>query len=457
MSAQTGYNRIDKYVVQASLKDPLHVGTGETTEKTVSILIHPVTGEPFIQASSINGAIREYVAQNYKNDEKPIFEEGRFVVTDAQMISKNSDSSAKIELRPRVSINPETGSVLDNATINGKKSGAKFDMEYVGEGALIEFRLYLYTDSSNAEAYNKILKEVLSAIHKGVIKFGGQKSNGCGRLEISSIKQFSYDMTKEKHRESWIDEAEDIIDSEILTEIEPSLLSEVTSNLAYRIHLRAATEGEAQVRSIGVTTEISGNPDSQNIMNANSKFIVPGSSLKGTIRNQMEKIAHYIYKEDANKADKLIHYSFGNASNSNEAGNVGVLYFHDCIIGEKADAHTKARIHIDKFTGSVMYGGLFSESNTKGDNLDFEIEIRNDVHNQKEINACMAVLLMALRDLAIGIINIGNGYNVGKGFLKNSKFSIERIKDGKKAEIDVDNNVVNDRDGIIDTIMMALE
>ena len=52
------YNFILKYSTKAALKEPLHVGSsmGDKNE----VLIHPVTGIPFIQASSIAGAMRAY-------------------------------------------------------------------------------------------------------------------------------------------------------------------------------------------------------------------------------------------------------------------------------------------------------------------------------------------------------------------------------------------------------------
>ena len=63
MARSGSYDKIVKYSVTAKCTEPLHVGSvsGDTEE----ILVHPVTGNPFIQATSIAGVFREYYEQVY--------------------------------------------------------------------------------------------------------------------------------------------------------------------------------------------------------------------------------------------------------------------------------------------------------------------------------------------------------------------------------------------------------
>ena len=85
------------------------------------------------------------------------------------------------------------------------------------------------------------------------------------------------------------------------------------------------------------------------------------------------------------------------------------------MVGNKRDneaAELQHRIHIDKFTGGVMHGSLFAEKNVHGD-LTMKITIQEFEH----ADAAAGLLLLALRDLAAGLMNLGSGYSVGKGFI----------------------------------------
>lgn len=73
------------------------------------------------------------------------------------------------------------------------------------------------------------------------------------------------------------------------------------------------------------------------------------------------------------------------------------------------------RIHIDKFTGGVIHGGLFSEKNVAG-SMSIRIAIKNNKSADIADKVC-GLLIMALRDLAIGAMSVGGGYSVGKGIL----------------------------------------
>ena len=450
MSAQTKYNQIDKYFVQAVLRDPLHVGTGDTDSKSVDVLVHPITEKPFIQASSITGAIREYLTRNYAGEEiSYLFENGRLIFTDA-VFNENEDT--QIELRPRVSIEPKTGTVLESNVTSGGKSGAKFEMEYVGAGATLAFNVYLYSDKDDGKVgdNNRKIEEALSAINSGIIKFGGQKSNGCGRVKVDKIIKSTYDMTTEDGRKNWKNEGNNESGENIQIESLPA----ASTDLAYSIVVEAKTESELQVRSIGVTSVQDFNLDSENIINAQGKHIVPGSAFKGIIRSQMDMIARYRLGE--RQASKLIETCFGvtKQNGEEEANTTGIVTFYDCEIGKPSDAITRSRIHIDKSTGGTFQGALFSERNVKGDKIEFNIDVAKA--NGNIVEESTALILLALRDLAIGMINIGNGYNVGKGFLTDAIITITDVSTGKVSKIDSQKETVEDEAEIITKCMNAL-
>ena len=64
-----------------------------------------------------------------------------------------------------------------------------------------------------------------------------------------------------------------------------------------------------------------------------------------------------------------------------------------------------------------MYGGLFSETPAYG-----ELTIRVDL---EEENKKAAVLLMALRDVGLGILPLGSGSSIGRGYIDGSELLIK--------------------------------
>ena len=256
-----------------------------------------------------------------------------------------------------------------------------------------------------------------------------------------------------KDREQWADE-------DILSEREYKNLTDVLSNAsylrnAYTIKVNACTEGVLLVKSIAVSDIGTGKeaPDCENIKNGNGDYIVPGSSFKGAVRAQMERIASYL------NCVELIEDAFGQKSNEKVQGSVGNLYFFDSIVGKQKvneQMPIAHRIHIDKFTGGVIHGGLFSEKNVTGD-MTIRIVIKNNKSTDISDKVC-GLLIMALRDLAIGAMSVGGGYSVGKGILSVKKIIIDKNSNPKsRSEIDFSQKKIFDETGIIKACLTSVQ
>lgn len=442
MTGDMKYQKIMKYLVRMVCTQPLHIGSASGDKEEV--LVHPTDSVPFIQASSLAGVLRQYYAQQHdeKQAEK-LFGMRRFESNENSMEGASKvrfsdgifhDENLILELRPRVKINPETGT-CDAGSIKGTnmQAGHKFNMEYIGVGAVFDFSVYLYD-----ECYQKDLEEILSAVYQGNVQFGGQKSNGCGFMELQGLKRKIFDMTKAEDRKMWADE-EALADNHyenIYSEIKTAAKSD-----AYEVMVSGSTEGELLVKSIAVQEYGKGTPDCMNIQNAAKEYIVPGSSLKGAVRNQMEKIAAYLGSK------YIIEDTFGKSGETANDGKIGNIVFYDTVVGNREDndrAQVKNRIHIDKFTGGVMHGGLFNEKNVSGD-MQLHIMIR-DKNNP---DGTCGLLLMALRDLALGVMSVGGGYSVGKGILHVDQINIYDHKNQSEAVIKFEAASIADESGII--------
>ena len=109
---------------------------------------------------------------------------------------------------------------------------------------------------------------------------------------------------------------------------------------------------------------------------------------------------------------------FGKNAEKEEKGFLGCIHFFDAMLEKGGERPPQKRIHIDKFTGGVMYGGLFSETPAYG-----ELTIRVDLEEKNKKAA--GLLLMALRDVGLGILPLGSGSSIGRGYIDGSELLIK--------------------------------
>lgn len=444
--AAYSYDTIVKYKIIAKCLEPLHIGSDSADPE--EILIDPVEGKPFIQASGIAGVFRNYCENSYEqkisdelfgkrrknSGEEEAEENGSRLRLSDGIFEKMTEF--RMELRPRVSIDPVTGT-CDSSTVKGtdRRSGHKFNMGYVSAGAKFTFSVYLY-DREKRE----VLEDIFAAINQGIILLGGQKSNGCGKIKIEKLLRKSFHMNETKERRLWYEE-EELPESEY-EDITSQMKTESKTKNAYEITVTGRTEGALLVKSIAVSGCGKDAPDSENIRNGRGDYIVPGSSLKGAVRAQMELISKRLNN------DSVIENAFGNKEKT------GNLLFYDTIVGDREENDKMPlshRIHIDKFTGGVMQGGLFSEKNVAG-----ELTIHIAIRDKNDPSQTCGLLLMALRDLAIGVMNIGGGYNVGKGIIDVDKITVKGNK-YSEAVIDFKAKKTEDKDKVIAGCLAAIQ
>lgn len=451
MAVDMKYQKIIKYLVKAVCAQPLHIGSASGDKEEV--LVHPADDRPFIQASSLSGVLRQYCEKLHgPKQAESLFgarrlEEGANSSDKASKVRFSdgifSDEGLILELRPRLKINQETGT-CDDSMIKGTdmRSGHKFNMEYIGAGAEFEFSVYLFDESLQKE-----LEETLAAVHQEGVQLGGQKSNGCGFLNLKSLNRITFDLSQREDRRRWADE--DILPENEYEDILSHIRTPQETVMAYEVTVEGSTEGELLVKSIAVQDYGKDAPDSMNIRNAAKQYIVPGSSLKGALRSQMEKIASYIDNQ------RIIDETFGTAGNSQNGGRAGNIVFYDTVVGNREDndlARARNRIHIDKFTGGVMHGALFNEKNVSG-----AVHFRIVIYDRNTPDSTCGLLLMALRDMAIGMMSIGGGFHVGKGIIDVDRIVVRDCINKNEAVIGLKIGKITDEYGIVARCMKAVQ
>ena len=524
MGLDIKYKVVEKYTVTAELTQPMHIGSAGGSKG--EILIHPVDDVPFIQASGIAGVFRSYCTKYYSEDiAKKFFGESRVsdketssagqkkvpenadqgvdidvqsragsrlkisdgyfltsgTVADLQAEEKESgiQSGIGLELRPRVEINPVTGSAAASRIKgSGKTSGHKFETEYIGAGALCRFTVYdmspdVSVDKDNKSEGRRLMECIFAAMNSEDIQFGGQKSNGCGYMKVESVKFKRFDLTDRKQLRLWINE-DSVTDKDMET---ITVSAQGPSASAYRITVTGKTENRLLVKAIAVENKDGSAPDARNMQNHAGEYIVPASSFKGAVRARTEKVLKYLETDKRLDVSDILQDSFG-SNMARDTNTLGNLRFFDTIVrdvwedaGEKQEdeksdvksgvkgeaawdlarrASVDHKIHIDKFTGGVMNKALVTENTIGG-----EITFRINILNMKSPDKTCAVLLMVLRDLANGQFNIGSGYASGKGFIDVHTITVNAGQE--EAVLDFESGTVTDEHAIIRRCMDSLK
>ena len=433
---------IDRYVIKALTTAPLHVGSASGAREEV--LIHPVTELPFLQASGIAGALR---AASLKVCGQELTE-SLFGSSLSSGASEDAGSRVNVsdglfekdtvhlEYRPRVAVDPVTG------TVSG---GHKFSMEMVAAGAVFTFSLYLQHGADDQD--DQALEKILAQLAAGRLQFGGQKSNGAGMMELTHVMHCRYDLRNKEDRRAWA-LADDAADSEDITEKILAAVHAGSSIQAFEILVTGETEGALLIKSAAVSGFGAGAADAEQMTDAADHYLIPGSSLKGALRNRVSDIAFRLGK--AALADAC----FGKAAKGEDPGIRGNIRVHDAIIGsdeKKAKAMLQHRIHIDKFTGGVMQTGLFAEQTVSG-----AMTLQVDVMDRGDPKAAAGLVTLAIRDLSQGQWNLGSGYGIGRGFVEASRMTIRSLIDGRQAEIDFARGTINDQDQLIGECLKAV-
>ena len=402
------YNRIVSYQITAVCREPLHVGGNSA--RSGGVLVHPVKHVPFIQAAGIAGAMRDYLSDEKELQEQLFGKSADGTDTGSRVRVSDAFFNGKVvsmELRPRVKINRETGTCQSVQTKGaGNWSGQKFETESVAAGSEFTFSLYLYEQE---DEYETALEQILGALHAGNIQLGGQKSNGCGYIRFLTVVKTDYDMTNAQDRNRWSKESKE--GRSILETLENQM-----STLDQRVHFELDGEIDSAllIKAIAAQDYNEEAQSTEQMRNADGKILVPATSIKGVVRSQMEKIAKF-----KGLPETELERIFGRNAEDEEKGYLGFIHFFDTIV-DGAERPVQKRIHIDKFTGGVMYGGLFNETPVAG-----KLQIRVDL--EKEDKRAAGLLLMTLRDLGLGILPLGSGSSIGRGFMTGTEL---RVKDG---------------------------
>jgi CRISPR/Cas system CSM-associated protein Csm3 (group 7 of RAMP superfamily) len=168
-------------------------------------------------------------------------------------------------------------------------------------------------------------------------------------------------------------------------------------------------------------------------LKSGNDYVIPGTSVKGVLRNKAKRILTALYKGEEGKADKIINKLMGFADkNSAYKSRLSVdeVYIETDLL--KNVKHTRNRIN--RFTGGTIDSALFAEEPVWQQNTNAApIQMNIKISDCSKFEA--GLILLVLKDLWLGNLPVGGGKSVGRGVLLGSSCTLsyagENIKLGK--------------------------
>lgn len=153
-------------------------------------------------------------------------------------------------------------------------------------------------------------------------------------------------------------------------------------------------------------------------LSSNKRPVLPGTSLKGAIRNRAIKIAKTLCIPCAE--EKIIEL-FGTAGNNEMHNKKSRILVEETII-ENVVSELQNRIKIDRFTGGTINSALFDSMPLWNSNNLNSVTIKLKIEDFKQSEQWAAGLLMLiLKDFWTEDLPIGGEKNVGRGILSGNK------------------------------------
>jgi len=406
-----------------------HIGTGDADDWIDSTIVKTKDDKPFIPGTTLAGIFRN-LAEEHISDKKSI--SGLFGSTDnngsaSRIIFCDSFSTGTPELWYRNGV----GIKRDTLTARDK---ALFSLEIASRS---EFDFRIIIDNPQEEDMN-IIAPILAEMQSGRVVIGGDKSRGLGWATLSDLK----------HADIKLDATE--IDEFInyLVENKMSFQELKVDNLAKtgdgidanHIAIEYTLSLDDIDASLIVSSGIPGfSKDADNTVmrdGMKGEFFIPGSSIKGPIRAQAEKILRYLNKNacdptdrdkscsakiskvkkgnniDCSKKDIVEKYScpickiFGNGYLASK------IFFTDAYETNEQKSQVIENVAIDRFTGGGLEGAKFNTEVATKVNLKGRIILKKLTQEQT------ALIAFTLRDWLEGDIRLGFGKMKGYGRCK---------------------------------------
>jgi len=358
------------------------------------------------------------------------------------------------ELRDGVGIDRVTGAAA---------LGIKYERAVLPRDSMIDFALVVELPPGADAGDRAAIGCLLRALADGEIRLGGGKTRGSGRVRLERLSILEQDLhTRRGILAALRGQGSAVALDDLCSGLEPPF----GDRPRFVFEIQWAPKGPLMVKSGAAGTTIDALP----LLGLTAKGlapVLPGSSLKGTLRSQAERIVRTVTNRRAPRHGDprqlflrqvevpLVDQVFGIATRHDEAGPApaegplpgqGALAVDDCyaaantspaawqrvVRASSADELTQAlaesgpgwveratHVAVDRWTGGAAEGLLFTVLEPREiawDNIRVEVDLGRVA--EVDWKPAVALLLLTLMDLACGRVPLGFGGQRGLGAIE---------------------------------------
>ena len=364
----------------------LSLGGADSLETDSDVAVDGL-GRPFVPASSLAGVFRSTLSER-----------------DAVLLLGDLEGNqSRVRIYDAVLSGDANVSVRDNVRLEKDAKiaarGGKFDYQVVDAGAQFTGILEVCDASGELDSAGYI-KRFFELLNSGMLRIGAKKTRGLGRVSFPSgaVERVSFGCDQV---DAWL--AFDAFDEESWENAEVVRLDDAAPQ-GLLITLDLSVKGALSIRQY--TTEAFGpeaSPDYRQLALASSgEPLIPGTTWAGAFRSAYRKVS------PCSESD-LFGSIEGRASLSR-------IVFSESIV-KGGEWKQITRNAIDRYTGGVIDGALFTELTHFGGSTTLELYV------DKPRAEWIAPLVSLVADLHNGFLSVGGLTAVGHGL-----FSINSAK-----------------------------
>lgn len=405
MNIERSHFCLARVTLEASSAHGIHSGQGDVTHDV--LLVRDANGLPALPGSSLAGvlrsAYRQYVgaeqADRFFGYRKRDKQDGQAsYLTIGWGLVHNSNNRPVEGLHPDPAKDDHLLAFLLNdkplvrqrvrLSHNGTaEATGKFDVTLIPAG--VRYTTFISYWCDDSEESRQHWQNLLGLLSSPVLHIGHGTRSGNGHFHVVELLQSRWDLRTPAGREGFVKRPRSRADRKGLEPVDNGVFGQATSAPhapPLGLHVRLDLVAEAGWRVGGGERSISGidyekEPDllPQHEVRVRWKdgqakvdgagqscHLLPGSALKGALRHRLAFHYRCLTGEFAGAEDPLpnpeacpaVLQLFGHAEN--DKGLAGVLGFHDMLL-EGTHAMQLMHNRIDRFTGGVINGALFSE------------------------------------------------------------------------------------------------
>lgn len=446
-------------LVTIECETPLSIKSDDLDMTIDTRLVRDVNDYPLIPGTSITGVLR-HVARLCKADDNQLFGHAKgqeqqpsqvqvsfgYVhnannkpITGLDIAAIQADDAVSRCLKELMPIQRDQVALNEYGTA---KHSAKMDRAAVPKGTRFSFEL----NWASHEKDDKKWAEILSWLSHPEFRLGGLTHRGFGKVKTHKILTKFYDFTADGI-EKWLSDRKQSVfvaqsGHEQFQEMEHSEL------INFKLTLKAEDFWRVGQGSRALPGDYDKEPDlkpyteevidwsSQSAVLKKQQVVIPASGIKGALRHRTLFHFRRLLEDFSDGISSKAHYSdleltnlFGSVDGDNaQKGSLILDDIYDIqgITNSNGEVVNKVMMHnkIDRFTGGIIDGALFSEQLIYGGSFSIEGSIKQNNQSQELLNA----FKLALLDIAEGRLALGGGSTKGHGYFQAEEVFLHELE-----------------------------